>query len=113
MTLTLLMEPVEITSPAVHLMVRNNDGITPSPEDHIWVAHHQTCVICNQNTTWVELNFEAPLCPGACTEAMWDEYDEANRVQARRYANAMRCPNAACNPPNFCRLCKGTGEIPD
>lgn len=112
MTLDIFVKEAEITG-ASHLMVRGNDGLPSSPVDYIWVPRSEPCIICRRVTTWRELNFEAPLCPGECTEALWDEFDEANRVQARRYANAMQCPNKACNPPNFCGLCKGTGEIPD
>jgi hypothetical protein len=35
------------------------------------------CWHCGENTQWVELNFEAPLCYGECETAKWAEYRSA------------------------------------
>jgi len=32
------------------------------------------CFICREFTTFIEVNFEAPLCSDQCVEAMWKEY---------------------------------------
>lgn len=36
------------------------------------------CWHCGKPTVWIEINFEAPLCLGACTDAKWKEYQEVN-----------------------------------
>ena len=36
----------------------------------------ENCWHCGKPTVWVEINFEAHLCLGACTDAKWREYRE-------------------------------------
>lgn len=40
----------------------------------IWVPYEQPCWHCRQPTTWIDLDFEAALHPGECSETKWDEY---------------------------------------
>lgn len=40
-------------------------------------AEPRPCWHCGQPTRFLEVNFEAPLCPGACTEAKEAEYWQA------------------------------------
>lgn len=50
----------------------------------IWTPYEKPCWHCGEPTTWVDLDFEAPLHPGRCSEAKWDEYawaDMMSRVQ--------------------------------
>lgn len=42
------------------------------------------CWHCEQPTRFLEVNFEAPLCPGACTEAKEAEYWQALSEEHRR-----------------------------
>ncbi len=43
--------------------------------DHfIWVPYERDCWHCGQPTTWIDVDFEAALHPGRCSEAKWDEY---------------------------------------
>lgn len=48
-------------------------------DSFIWVPWTAPCWHCGQPTTWVDIDFETALHPGACSEAKWDEYrwDEA------------------------------------
>lgn len=48
-------------------------------EDSLWLGIYSPCMMCRQQTTWVELNFNGPLCPGECTDQLWREYWEASR----------------------------------
>lgn len=56
----------------------------PGYEDSLWLGTYAPCMSCRQETTWVELNFEGPLCPGECTDQMWREYHQANREALER-----------------------------
>lgn len=51
-------------------------------DDHINVAETggvaSACWVCGRPTLWVELNFEAYLCPGKCTDLKWEEYAVIN-----------------------------------
>jgi hypothetical protein len=47
--------------------------------DNIWVPDPRPCWNCGDETHYVEIHFEAPLCPGRCTDVKWAEYDEENR----------------------------------
>lgn len=47
--------------------------------DHIWVPRWSDCIVCRQPTTWTEINFEAAMCPGVCTEQMDRNYWKALR----------------------------------
>lgn len=40
----------------------------------IWVPVERDCWQCGQPTTWIDLDFEAALHPGPCSERAWDEY---------------------------------------
>lgn len=53
---------IEWTSGYVHAMAA-------SPEE--------PCIQCGQPTAWIDFDFQARLCPGACTEAMWLDYEFA------------------------------------
>lgn len=44
--------------------------------DHITTTPPRACWHCGEPTDQVELHFEAPLHPGACTAAKWREYIE-------------------------------------
>jgi hypothetical protein len=37
------------------------------------------CLHCGRLTRWIELSFEAWLCPGPCSDALWADYAEASR----------------------------------
>lgn len=36
------------------------------------------CMKCDNTTTWIEINFEGPLCSTVCEDAMWEEYWRAS-----------------------------------
>ncbi len=59
--------------------VENSGNLAQNLPDHIWCAVSGLCIICHLPTQWVELNFEAPLCPEPriCTDAMWAQYEAA------------------------------------
>lgn len=44
---------------------------------HITGSHEEPCWHCGDPTDQIEINFQAYLCPGACTEAKTDEFFEA------------------------------------
>lgn len=91
----------------------------------VWTTAGRACSLCGEYTSWIDLNFETPLCPGPCSEKMADDYAWS---QLTLYVNSpehqalveslrtglfdMRCPNANCRPPRYCGLCNGTGQIP-
>lgn len=47
-------------------------------KNHIWMPEPDCCIECGQPTHYAELSFEAPLCPGACTEKWWRQLQEDN-----------------------------------
>lgn len=51
---------------------------TPDISDHIRGDFARPCMRCGTPTGWLELNFQGPLCPGDCTDAMWTEFDDYN-----------------------------------
>jgi hypothetical protein len=64
--------------PRLHPDARMAEETVPGYEDSLWLGIYHPCMVCRQNTTWVELNFNGPLCPSECTNKMWQEYHEAN-----------------------------------
>lgn len=57
----------------------------PDHPDSMWFMTEKKCWICDEPTTWVELNFQAWVCLGACTDEAWRRYWEANREIEERY----------------------------
>lgn len=57
------------------------------------------CWHCEHPTRFLEVNFEAPLCPGACTEAKEEEYWHAladlHRTEKAERAAAPDLPASA------------------
>lgn len=47
--------------------------------DHIWTWHPRPCWQCGRRCWWVEINFEAVIHRGACTDRAWTIYQEALR----------------------------------
>ena len=45
--------------------------------NHIFGKDAQPCWHCGKRTFWLELSFEAPLHPGACSNAKWQEFSDA------------------------------------
>ena len=43
-------------------------------DSFLWVPFEEECWHCGQPTTWVDIDFEARLHPGPCSERKWDEY---------------------------------------
>jgi hypothetical protein len=78
-TLDLRITPGYIPTVAREAMMA--EITVPGYEDSLWLGVYAPCMICRRETTWVELNFEGPLCTGECTYQMWREYWEANRNQ--------------------------------
>lgn len=115
MTLTVDLKPVIEWTPAMDTVVQGIPGF-------MWTGIPRKCMRCADDTCWLDLTFEGPLCPGVCSEAMWDEYAwaEALAILRERVSEItgapmrdLRCPNKDCRPPSYCGLCKGTGKIPD
>ena len=53
----------------------------------LWTPETQPCMKCRKPTTWIDIDFEGPLHPGACSQTMWDDYAWAEAVaQARELA---------------------------
>jgi len=46
----------------------------------LWTPQWQPCMRCGEPTTWLDLDFEGPLHPGRCSEAMWDSYAWADSL---------------------------------
>ncbi len=42
--------------------------------DNLWTPSWRPCWHCGEPTHFVEIHFEAPLCPGRCTDVKWEEY---------------------------------------
>lgn len=91
----------------------------------VWTTVGQPCTQCGELTSWLDIAFEARLCPGACSQKAFDDMVWADlfmyldSVEHRALLEAlktgmfdMRCPNADCRPPRYCGLCNGTGQIP-
>lgn len=64
---------------------------TPDTTNHITGTDDRPCSYCRRPTPWLELSFGAPLCPGDCTDQMWEEF----------YDHAYGTPA----PPPFFRSC--------
>ena len=47
--------------------------------NHLYVGTAHPCWHCDEPTRWAELSFETAICPGACTDAKWREYEAALR----------------------------------
>ncbi len=47
--------------------------------EYFWDFPPQPCAKCGKETRWVDLCFEAHLCAGACSDAMWADYVKASR----------------------------------
>lgn len=45
-------------------------------EDHMHATSEGPCWHCGMLTPWIQWDFETWLCPGECTDAKWEEYDE-------------------------------------
>lgn len=99
--------------------------VAHSLDGFVWTTAGSRCRGCGEYTSWIDLAFEAPLCPGACSQKAQDDYQWAqlsetmNSPEYRALVDAMRrgvfdmrCPNADCRPPRYCGLCNGTGQIP-
>ena len=43
-------------------------------DDHLWFEDPRPCWNCGAATNYVEVHFEAPLCPGICTDTKWTQY---------------------------------------
>jgi hypothetical protein len=54
--------------------------------NHVWTDEERECWHCAEPTKWLELAFEAPLHPGPCTDAKYEELAEADRQAAERLA---------------------------
>lgn len=49
----------------------------PDTRNHIRSEHTGECWCCGQQMNWVEINYEAWLCPGACTVTKDREFRKA------------------------------------
>lgn len=56
----------------------------------LYFEQARPCWHCSRPTHWVELAFEAPLCPGPCTAFKWREYTDANLTD--RHEQHFTCP---------------------
>jgi endogenous inhibitor of DNA gyrase (YacG/DUF329 family) len=69
-------ERVEETG-VIHVSTDHQLDDRPNTENHLYCAYPhgpRPCWHCGRPTCWVELSFEAPLCPGPCTDVKWTEY---------------------------------------
>jgi hypothetical protein len=82
------------SAPSLQLQIRQPDHVSPNmcvelehPDhrDSMWFMTEKPCWICGKPTTWVELNFQAWVCTGACTDEAWRRYWEADREIDRLY----------------------------
>jgi hypothetical protein len=46
-------------------------------DTHLWTGEAAPCWHCGTPTRWLDLAFEAPLCPGRCSDAKAREYAAA------------------------------------
>jgi hypothetical protein len=46
----------------------------------MWTMNTGECWRCKDQTHWLDLDFECRLCPGACSEWAWDQYNWANAM---------------------------------
>lgn len=44
---------------------------------HVRVDVPGKCCECGRTTEWMEVNLEAYLCPGGCSEVVWEDYMRA------------------------------------
>jgi hypothetical protein len=44
---------------------------------HERLDRSMACATCGVLTPWIEIGFHAYVCPGPCTEALYDEFAEA------------------------------------
>lgn len=54
------------------------DEFNGEAANHIWTDNEEQCWHCGEPTKWRELAFEAPLHPGDCTRAKYQELAEAD-----------------------------------
>lgn len=120
MTLELLIAPPDPEGGAVV-----GTHVAHGLDGFVWTTAGHACSQCGEYTSWIDLVFESPLCPGACSQKAQDDYQWAelmiylNSPEHRALMDSfrgglfgMRCPNANCRPPSYCGLCNGTGQIP-
>lgn len=50
----------------------------------LWTTEARPCMQCGQPTTWLDIDFEGPLHPGRCSQAMWDHYAWADALARGR-----------------------------
>lgn len=53
-------------------------------EHHITSEHEKPCWRCGNPTRFIDIDFQAHLCPGACTEAKTEEFFDAVAGLSRR-----------------------------
>jgi hypothetical protein len=54
-------------------------------ELHYESNHPGPCTCCSKQTNWIDLTLETWLCPGACTDSVWEKFNagwEASIKQA-------------------------------
>ena len=39
-------------------------------------SKEQPCAMCKENTSWINLCFEANVCSEECLDALWKEYND-------------------------------------
>lgn len=85
--MTLELHIQEVAQSAYQGMLWSHPMITNDPNqqlevmglpDAIWVPYWRPCFVCGEDTTWIDLSFEAPVHPGRCSERGWDDYAWAN-----------------------------------
>lgn len=86
MKLDLLFPHVEVGKTPADYLTREEFFALPDNNDRFRIGHYLKvadknlkCMICREPTTWLEINFEGPLCSEECDDKMWNDYYEACR----------------------------------